>query len=528
MTTALAEIDPFSPSTPDEATELAALARSLQLALGFELLFVICDGPARRRDLRNELRARLSQLRFLEIELNRDTSHLLDELKTQLAESSDAADVIFVDGIERAFPEGMGGDRGAIHPWVANLNATRNAFRDALMRPLVLWLPTFAFRAIATGAVDFSSIRSGAFYFAAATEAALDRASTPWHLYGMTPPERQELLREIEGRLSEAAALPSTPRHRLAEARLQEQLGRLLLAQGALPEAQQAFERAFALRTEALGSETHRDVAATLTELARVLRARGDLAAARMRLERALAIQSSLAGHESQPDVAAALHELAWVQRAQGDLAGAQTNLEQALSIKQATLGERHPEIAVSLNDLAGVLRGRGQFSEALQAIERAQAIEAAAFGDEPHLTTAATLHELAGIRLAQGHAPEARANLERALAIKKQVFGTESHPEVADTLHVLATVLKAQGDLAGARKALEQVQTIDAQVYGATEHYMSALTERELALVQIESGERDAGLDRLQNALGVLDRNLGAEHPFAQRTRATVERLAR
>jgi hypothetical protein len=58
----LNEVDPFAAETPDEAVELRALGRALELAEGFRLIFARCNVASRRQELIARLRGNLPHL----------------------------------------------------------------------------------------------------------------------------------------------------------------------------------------------------------------------------------------------------------------------------------------------------------------------------------------------------------------------------------------------------------------------------------------------------------------------------------
>ena len=118
------------------------------------------------------------------------------------------------------------------------------------------------------------------------------------------------------------------------------------------------FERALAIREEALGPE-HPEVATSLNNLAGLLQDEGDLVGARPLYERALAIREKTLGPE-HPDTATSLGNLASLLQALGDLAGARPLHERTAAILEKALGPEHPWTATSLNNLGRLLQDQG------------------------------------------------------------------------------------------------------------------------------------------------------------------------
>src|SRR4051812_34380209 len=96
------QVDPFSPAVLDEATELRALSRALELAKGFKLIFARCNQADQRRALIQKLRSELPSLNIQVIQFTQPISHLLDALRGQIERP--LRDALFVSGLEYSFP----------------------------------------------------------------------------------------------------------------------------------------------------------------------------------------------------------------------------------------------------------------------------------------------------------------------------------------------------------------------------------------------------------------------------------------
>ncbi len=250
MTEDAVEIDPFTPGTLDQETELAALTHAVEFANGFSLLFVLCNQAPQRRQLMADVRARLSEFRVQEIHLSEPVPHLLDALRERL--DFPLPNAVFVSGLEHSLPTVASASTTA---FVANLNASRNSFPQTLPRPVVLWVPEYVLTAIAQGAPDFFSIRSGAYAFAATPEELTEFARTlsageHWQAQSLPLAEKRDRIAAIERILAEYETLPPSRKNRQEELRLLDRLGSLLHSQGNYLEALHQFQRAIRLAEE--------------------------------------------------------------------------------------------------------------------------------------------------------------------------------------------------------------------------------------------------------------------------------------
>src|SRR6266478_7647240 len=102
MSDPFASEDPFALNALDEATELRAIERTLQLSDGFALIFARCNQTQQRKRLIETLRKDLPDLVAQEISFTAPIVHLLDELRERIAGQSPGT--IFVSGLEYSFP----------------------------------------------------------------------------------------------------------------------------------------------------------------------------------------------------------------------------------------------------------------------------------------------------------------------------------------------------------------------------------------------------------------------------------------
>jgi class 3 adenylate cyclase/tetratricopeptide (TPR) repeat protein len=286
-------------------------------------------------------------------------------------------------------------------------------------------------------------------------------------------------------------------------------LANLLRSQGDYAGAQPLYERALAIREKAFGPE-HTETAASLVNLALLLRDRGDHAGARPLMERALAIREKVLGPD-HPDTAWSLNPLAVLLRDHGDYAGAQQLFERALAIHEKALGPQHPGTAWSLTHVAVVLQAQADYRGARPLCERALAIREKALGPE-HPETAGSLQVLARLLQDQGDLAGARPLVERALAIREKALGPD-HPHTALSLNHLANLLRSEGDVAGARPLCERALAIHEKVLDP-DHLDTASTLHTLALLLHDQGDLARARPLCERALAIREKALGTEHP--------------
>ena len=278
----------------------------------------------------------------------------------------------------------------------------------------------------------------------------------------------------------EALKIYASAGNRHALARIDMEMGNLLLARGRLDEARQKCETALAILKEmgALG-----DVATALTTLGRVQDARGDFGGAVRTYGEALALYREVGFRIGEATV---LNNIAIALKHQGDFAGVRQRLEEVRTLARE-LGNRNME-AVSSNNLAVFLHEQGALEEAkktqTRALEIYQEIGAKAGAGNSR-------YVLARLLIAEGNLSAARKNLEEALKVWAELnnkrstafarlhvaiiaieegrpaeaepvaresaalFGTEkSTDSEAFSLSVLAQSLLAQGKVAAADEA--------------------------------------------------------------------------
>src|SRR5205823_625443 len=109
--------------------------------------------------------------------------------------------------------------------FIANLNAARNSFPQIIPCALVLFVPEYVLAAIAHGAPDFFSIRSGVYFFAATPSETADiftslNSEKTATIEDMPLQEKQARITAIQNLLADYEALPFNQRDISAEMRL--------------------------------------------------------------------------------------------------------------------------------------------------------------------------------------------------------------------------------------------------------------------------------------------------------------------
>jgi tetratricopeptide (TPR) repeat protein len=145
-----------------------------------------------------------------------------------------------------------------------------------------------------------------------------------------------------------------------------------------------------------------------LDDLAGLLHDQGELAQARPLYERALAIREQALGSE-HPQTAQCLNNLAALLQDQGDLAGARPLFERALAINQIALGPDHPNSNRGKCNLARLLLATGSPADALGFGQSALAAHASTLGSD-HAWTKDSARVTADALDALGRADEATA----------------------------------------------------------------------------------------------------------------------
>jgi tetratricopeptide (TPR) repeat protein len=440
---------PFDPIPPDESVELAALKHSLCLSQGFSLLFARCNQADQRRRLVAALRQKLPQFRIQEIVFDRPILHLLDELRFLMEEP--APDAIFVSGLEHTLPVAA---KAHATPLVANLNASRNSFSVYVPCPLVLWVPEYILTAIARGAPDFFSVRSGLYHFSTPPQQLQDAIRTmdteDLSVTNLPLEEKQKRVQTILGLLAEYSELPEDQANATVDMSLKIQLANLYRALYLWSEAESVLTE---LLHTAQQTRAPLDEGAALNNLGLVYQSQGRWQEAITSYEQSLVIKREYGDRVGE---GAALNNLGLVYQSQGRWQEAITSYEQSLVIKRE-YGDRMGE-GQTLNNLGNVYEAQGRWQEAIECYEQSLVI-CHEYGDR--MGEGQTLNNLGIVYRAQGRWQEAMECYEQDLAICREYGDRVGEGK---TLENIALLYSAQGDTEKAldweRQALEVLQT--------------------------------------------------------------------
>jgi len=456
---ASSQVDPFSPAVLDEATELRALSRALELGKDFKLIFVRCNQADQRRSLIQKARGELPSLNIQEIRFSEPVTHLLDALRGKIQRP--VPDVLFVYGLEYSLPSAAEAHRS---PLVANLNASRNSFPDAISCPLVLWVPEYTLNAIMLGAPDFFSIRSGVYYFAAGPRetSQLVQSLMAGHegaLEGLTLEEKTERVKAIQSLLADYESLPVDKRDPAAEMRLRLRLGNLSRMLGAYDDAAAYFERA---RDQA---KTHGDSyieGAATSGLGIVYRYLGNWADARVAFERSLDLSRQLGNRGAE---AMDLRNIGNLDVNLGNIEKARGYYQQSLKIIRE-LGDKNEESAALIN-LAGASYYLAELSEAEELLKDALRL-AETSGNRSNEQYA--FQTLGNIYSDEGRLSEAEDAYQKSWQIAQELGDPEGKWKALTGLSVLR---ERQGDLRGAKDFVKRSIEVLKQIKGKELEYM-------------------------------------------------------
>ena len=440
-------LDPFAVSAPDEAAELSALVRTLELAEGFQLIFARCNQIPQRERLMEEVRSRLPKLNIQTIFFREPIQHLLDSMQVQL--TMPLPDIIFVSGLEFSLPVAA---EAHVAPLIANINASRNSFAQLLSCSVVFWVPEYVLTAIAQGAPDFFSVRSSVYFFAvkpAEIDNSLQNLSTTtfWEVESLSWQEKQDRTAAIEQLLADYEFLPDQQRDLLIELRLIEQLAALYYAQGKYGEAMKLYERGLP-KFGQLGLRG--GVARTLHQMGMMAQAQGEYSKAMELYEKSLQMAKELGVDRVIADT---LHQMGTVAQEQGKYSEAMKFYEQSLQ-RFADLGHKRG-LASTLQNMGVMAQRQGEHREAMKFYEQSLQLTEQL---EDKRGIADILHQMGMMTQAQGKYSEAMKFYEQSLQLTEQLGDKRG---IASTLGQLGTLARAQGQMRDALKYLLQARTI-------------------------------------------------------------------
>ena len=429
--------DPFLLPPPDEEIELGALTRALQLAQGFNLLFVRCHQHDQRQRLVAALRKELPGLNIQEVHYREPLTHLLDELRQRI--NKPLPDALFVSGLEYSLPKA---ETAHATPFVANLNAARNSFPLVVPCPLVLWVPEYLLNAIMRGAPDFFSVRSGLYSFAvtpqeSAMVAESLMAGEAWAAANLPLAEKLERITALNGLLDDYKNLSLAQRDRHVEVRLLTRLGNLHQTLGWWVEAERCYQQSLAICQE-VGNRVGEGL--TIGNLGVVCQSQGRWAEAEECYQQSLEIRREVGDRLGEGQT---IGNLGNVYGSQGRWAEAEKCYQQGLAIFRE-VGDRVGE-GQTIGNLGVVYRSQGRWAEAEKCYQQSLTIYRE-FGDR--VGEGQTLMNLGNVYQSQGRWAEAEEVYQQGLAICRELGDRVGEGK---TLGNLALLREAQGEIVGA-----------------------------------------------------------------------------
>lgn len=408
----------------DESVELRALVRSLKRARNFTLLFARCNQRPRQRELIEQIKNELPDKNIEVVYFENAVSHFLDELKERL--EGKTPDAVFVYGLENSLGYSATANKSR---FVLSLNVSRNNFPQVVNCPVVFWLPNYGIKAIANGAPDFFSVRSGVYFFDTEENDAANRIEilTSGDFYestGLSFDERQERISHIQNLLDEFQSSEQQRDHKLEILLLKFKLAQLFYISGQYDIAEQHFKELLLIAEKT----NDLNLKGTLLEyLALIYRLLLKYEEAEPFHKESLQLSKQLYG-KKHPNTATSYDNLGSLYEKLGKYELAETLLKKALHIREEVLGSDHPHTATSYNSLALFYESLEDYEKAEKLYEKALQINEKLLGKN-HPNTAAAYNNLGNIYKLQGKYKEAKSMCLKALSVLEKTLGQE-HPD--------------------------------------------------------------------------------------------------
>ncbi|GMU63795.1 MAG: hypothetical protein AMXMBFR36_00690 [Acidobacteriota bacterium] len=285
--------------------------------------------------------------------------------------------------------------------------------------------------------------------------------------------------------------------------------GALLVAKGEWEPAEAELRRSLAAYRR-VGAEAREEAIEAFDQLGAALTRQGKEAEAVAVYREGLPVARRVHGDRS-PSAATLLNALGLALRGLNDLDAAEETLRESLAIFREVHGPDHPDVATATINLAGVLRNRGKLLEAEPLYREAAAAKRRILG-ESHPEIAVTLHNLAAFLHSLGRYDEAAGLHRQGLAVLREHFGDE-HPHTGAMLDALANDLAAARDFASAMPLFEQARNLLLRTTG-TEHWLYGLHRLRVGRALHAQGRNREALEAIDEAVEVIGRVRGADHP--------------
>ncbi len=308
---------------------------------------------------------------------------------------------------------------------------------------------------------------------AGANETAILAASHRISDIALVPP--QFAVGDELGKIAQALADREAPPARTA-VDLDDSIGDLLAAEGALDASQAIYQRALAVATKQLGADDLRTVQ-TIGKLAMLSVKRHRWNDARAAFQRVADAEQRAYGSD-HPAYATALDNLANIDASLGQSGKSKQLHERALAIRIAALGPDHPDVASSYINLGGVYNEAGDLATAKTYFEQARAILTKAYGDDS-VETENALVDLGNTVAHQGDLATARALLQHAIANDEAAYAADDE-RLATPLDNLGDIERDDKHYDAALALFERAERITVKAFGPKDPRASESSRRD------------------------------------------------
>jgi tetratricopeptide (TPR) repeat protein len=299
------------------------------------------------------------------------------------------------------------------------------------------------------------------------------------------------------------------PKMPLVEATLEDTLASTYNSLGLYRVARHHWERAYALRRDALGPEAPATVR-TLVPLIDCLRSEGRLQDAVDLGGRTVAQAKRVLGPEDV-DTLTAMASLGNALDYEKRFSESQPITLQVLAIRQRVLGPEHPDTILAMSNLAFECEAQGQYERAETLCRRALELRTRILGpDNPD--TLVSMNNLGAILLDEGQFDQAAAWCAGVADRFRRVCGPE-HPKTLIATGVLASALRLKGDYPQAEALYRSILRTRLRVLGPL-HPSALLMKTYLGDTLRLEGRLDEAEAMAREAWEGRTRVLGPGHP--------------
>ncbi len=318
----------------------------------------------------------------------------------------------------------------------------------------------------------------------------------------------QEVLDSTAARVDRNHAFDDDP---VVLAAVLHSLGETYLALAQYDRAKPLFQRALALRREALGPDDDLTIG-TLGRLAATQAQEGDPRDAIATAAEVVAARRRTRG-ENDAEYSAALSNLGNMYADIGDYAAAEPLLRESLAIDRRVLGDDSEDITFTLNNLATVLVDEEKYEDAIPLHQESLALRRRLFG-EPSAQVAIALGNYTLALDGAGRYAEAEATADSALAMAITVFGPR-HLRTATNRVRLAQVFLHTGRAAQAEPLLREA--VDVFTTLGPRHWRTGDARAWLGETLLALGRNRDGINELEAGWEILTETTGSGTPRAR-----------